>query len=108
MLKLSLADPLSKADSPQLRPRALYQANCERCHLDNLQGAPPAIPSLVGLPRRLSGKQIRTIVTDGKGLMPPFAKLTNDEINLIITYLDRKSTRLNSSHTVISYAVFCL
>ena len=22
-------------------------------------------------------------------------------------YLDRKSTRLNSSHTVISYAVFC-
>src|SRR5438034_8951934 len=24
------------------------------------------------------------------------------------TYTDRKSTRLNSSHTVISYAVFCL
>src|SRR5260221_5002051 len=24
------------------------------------------------------------------------------------TILDRKSTRLNSSHTVISYAVFCL
>src|SRR5438132_8623799 len=24
------------------------------------------------------------------------------------TYRDRKSTRLNSSHTVISYAVFCL
>src|SRR5437588_2262056 len=24
------------------------------------------------------------------------------------TQLDRKSTRLNSSHTVISYAVFCL
>src|SRR5437588_2209938 len=26
----------------------------------------------------------------------------------IIVYGDRKSTRLNSSHTVISYAVFCL
>src|SRR5438132_9096237 len=25
-----------------------------------------------------------------------------------ITHRDRKSTRLNSSHTVISYAVFCL
>src|SRR5438034_5701687 len=25
-----------------------------------------------------------------------------------VTTLDRKSTRLNSSHTVISYAVFCL
>src|SRR5947207_12654769 len=27
---------------------------------------------------------------------------------LITTSADRKSTRLNSSHTVISYAVFCL
>src|SRR5690625_6283537 len=28
--------------------------------------------------------------------------------NLAITGLDRKSTRLNSSHVAISYAVFCL
>src|SRR5438034_4009162 len=28
--------------------------------------------------------------------------------NLTAGILDRKSTRLNSSHTVISYAVFCL
>src|SRR5947207_4509607 len=27
---------------------------------------------------------------------------------LLFALLDRKSTRLNSSHTVISYAVFCL
>src|SRR5947207_9609685 len=26
----------------------------------------------------------------------------------VVAVLDRKSTRLNSSHTVISYAVFCL
>src|SRR5438034_6595793 len=26
----------------------------------------------------------------------------------VVTTADRKSTRLNSSHTVISYAVFCL
>src|SRR5436190_13344815 len=26
----------------------------------------------------------------------------------VVEVLDRKSTRLNSSHTVISYAVFCL
>src|SRR5947207_9897545 len=28
--------------------------------------------------------------------------------NFVQHFLDRKSTRLNSSHTVISYAVFCL
>src|SRR3712207_7651185 len=31
----------------------------------------------------------------------------NKEVNIIIT-ADRKSTRLNSSHANISYAVFCL
>src|SRR5438034_9126110 len=31
-----------------------------------------------------------------------------DRIARLLAYRDRKSTRLNSSHTVISYAVFCL
>src|SRR3989454_8248562 len=30
------------------------------------------------------------------------------EFNLALIAIDRKSTRLNSSHLVISYAVFCL
>src|SRR5690625_5646160 len=40
--------------------------------------------------------------------------LVNPKVNLHITpivrfpHLDRKSTRLNSSHVAISYAVFCL
>lgn len=87
MLKLSLEDPVSKTGQPRLRARSLYQANCERCHLANLQGAPPAIPSLVGLPKRLTDNQIRVIVKFGRGLMPPFAKLTSEEIGLILSYL---------------------
>src|SRR5258708_23781712 len=35
---------------------------------------------------------------------PDFVAFTGDWI----TYRDRKSTRLNSSHQIISYAVFCL
>src|SRR5690625_6733687 len=35
----------------------------------------------------------------------PFASWQERELFL---YLDRKSTRLNSSHVAISYAVFCL
>src|SRR5258708_25724904 len=37
--------------------------------------------------------------------------LTSDPLMVRLTYLqhgDRKSTRLNSSHQIISYAVFCL
>src|SRR5438132_7280394 len=33
---------------------------------------------------------------------------TIDWANCLVALEDRKSTRLNSSHTVISYAVFCL
>src|SRR5438034_8197642 len=45
--------------------------------------------------RRLSAEQLRDALLAVSGL------LTNQDG-------DRKSTRLNSSHTVISYAVFCL
>src|SRR5256885_12629471 len=34
--------------------------------------------------------------------------LPDDRMNSFIRMRDRKSTRLNSSHLVISYAVFCL
>src|SRR5256885_7278942 len=36
------------------------------------------------------------------------ANYSSAENNQFITHPDRKSTRLNSSHLVISYAVFCL
>src|SRR5258708_21385557 len=40
---------------------------------------------------------------NGVGLVDLF-----DELGLLELVLDRKSTRLNSSHQIISYAVFCL
>src|SRR5690554_5244651 len=36
------------------------------------------------------------------------SKVTKDQINNPLELKDRKSTRLNSSHVRISYAVFCL
>src|SRR5690625_6793710 len=34
--------------------------------------------------------------------------LAADDLGHVVAALDRKSTRLNSSHVAISYAVFCL
>src|SRR5260221_5822225 len=39
---------------------------------------------------------------------PPRARRPEVRGEFTIDFRDRKSTRLNSSHTVISYAVFCL
>src|SRR5207253_8493593 len=47
------------------------------------------------------GQEVLRSVTPGQMVV----KIVNDAL---IETLDRKSTRLNSSHVAISYAVFCL
>src|SRR3712207_6987436 len=50
------------------------------------------------------------IVAGGGGVArsPLVAQLVADALGRPVTVTDRKSTRLNSSHANISYAVFCL
>src|SRR5438034_9394302 len=45
----------------------------------------------------------RPVIEKTVGILPTLRVFLEDQ-----TAADRKSTRLNSSHTVISYAVFCL
>src|SRR2546430_5199129 len=39
---------------------------------------------------------------------PPFVESQQAVVRVVLRCVDRKSTRLNSSHSQISYAVFCL
>src|SRR5438034_8463683 len=59
---------------------------------------PPVVPFLIKISRLLLGDSLRSI-----RIVPALATSA-----AVILTADRKSTRLNSSHTVISYAVFCL
>src|SRR5436190_7756710 len=67
------------------------------------QGPPPPIPT-----ESATAKTVPAAPT--KPDMPTVVASTkSDEATTVgMSGLDRKSTRLNSSHTVISYAVFCL
>src|SRR5260221_3926405 len=56
-------------------------------------------------PQRPCRRQLLRAVYRGQSLR---ATAVNGAQKLSPTRSDRKSTRLNSSHTVISYAVFCL
>src|SRR2546430_7741006 len=64
-----------------------------------------------GAGRALGGAQsffqIRLGVRRATGLQQPEGDSGRGTLHLRLT-LDRKSTRLNSSHSQISYAVFCL
>src|SRR5438477_5903451 len=65
-------------------------------------GWQPAIVTAIGAPARVIAQQIYQIA---------FVPLdTFDFLQAVVAYnnQDRKSTRLNSSHMSISYAVFCL
>src|SRR2546426_8198497 len=65
----------------------------------------PLSTLLFALGIRHVGVQGARLLARHFGTMKALAKASADEINKI---RDRKSTRLNSSHLVISYAVFCL
>src|SRR5438034_2638755 len=60
-----------------------------------------AIKPTMSEPRAVASGYSRRIYVEGQqpGVRVPFREIDQK---------DRKSTRLNSSHTVISYAVFCL
>src|SRR3989454_4710973 len=71
-------------------------------------------PVPVDLKRSWVLRQPLSLALDGVTLKEALAEISRQaRLNLVyadddVRPLDRKSTRLNSSHLVISYAVFCL
>src|SRR5256885_6156937 len=60
--------------------------------------------AVIGVPDAEYGERLLALVEPGQSGTLPEAELKE----WLRGRLDRKSTRLNSSHLVISYAVFCL
>src|SRR5712692_9289750 len=62
------------------------------------------------LPRTHKGKPIAATPPDATAQWVVAGRMVHAQVwdNLVLSTADRKSTRLNSSHSSISYAVFCL
>ena len=65
----------------------VYLSQCSICHRDDRAGSPPDIPSLRNVGDRRSRKEIAGIIRTGKGRMPGFAGLHEEERNALIDYL---------------------
>ena len=65
----------------------LYNRECASCHRDDRTGAPPAIPSLVDVGKRMTVAEVRSIVFYGSGRMPGFPTLAPDYTNAIVSYV---------------------
>ena len=65
----------------------LFRLNCASCHGVDRKGNPPTFPALVDIKGKLTKVQIKEIVKNGKGLMPPMAHLSEKEIDVITGFL---------------------
>ena len=65
---------------------AIYTAQCGSCHGADRRGRDRA-PSLIGLDARLTVEQLEQLLAHGRGFMPSFAKLSQDDKCGIITYV---------------------
>ncbi len=68
-------------------PRAIYISQCSVCHGEKMTGSPPSIPSLIGLADRLTSAKIAATVKSGKGRMPGFPNLTEDQLSALVNFL---------------------
>jgi quinoprotein glucose dehydrogenase len=68
-------------------PKAIYMSQCSVCHGENMTGSPPALPSLIGVEARLKPAQIAATIKNGKGRMPGFPNLSDDETFALLGYL---------------------
>jgi quinoprotein glucose dehydrogenase len=64
-----------------------YRQQCMVCHGAGRLGAPPAIPSIVGVGERLSAEEMTTVIQKGRGAMPPFPALDADDLTRVVSYL---------------------
>jgi mono/diheme cytochrome c family protein len=64
-----------------------YANHCAICHGDHREGILPAFPPLLGIEHRMSGQRIADLIHSGKGRMPGFPKLQNEELTALLRYL---------------------
>ncbi len=82
-------EPLGRADFPDATPveqgAAVYQRNCTFCHGLDRAGNPPLYPPLNV--REVNPEDLRTLLREGRGIMPAFPHLSAEQAEVLIAYL---------------------
>jgi quinoprotein glucose dehydrogenase len=75
----------------------VYQNQCSGCHGMNRAGSPPAIPRLWGIEGMLTDQEIAGIIRQGRGRMPPFNSLSDEQVQAVVRYLTRAPQQQESA-----------
>jgi quinoprotein glucose dehydrogenase len=85
---LQMVDLTELRDGAARRSRMLYAQHCLYCHGVQRQGDPAGeYPPLVDLARRMTREDIRTMLREGKGKMPPFEYLPEGRLEELISFV---------------------
>src|SRR5262249_57821482 len=71
----------------RISAKTLYTRECANCHKADLSGTPPQFPSLIGVADHYSDGEIGTLLAQGSGRMPSFARLGRPAIRAIVHYV---------------------
>ncbi len=64
-----------------------YAQHCAICHGEHREGNLPSFPPLLGIGRQMTDTQITDLIHTGKGRMPPFPKVQNEELTGLLRFL---------------------
>jgi cbb3-type cytochrome c oxidase subunit III len=64
-----------------------YTSHCAVCHGEHREGILPAFPPLLGIGHQMTETQITDLIHTGKGRMPGFPKIQNEELAALLRYL---------------------
>ena len=64
-----------------------YQINCMVCHGPELKGDGHVIPSLAAIKKKLPRSEVDKTIAHGKGVMPAFAQLSDNERANLVAFL---------------------
>jgi mono/diheme cytochrome c family protein len=64
-----------------------YAEHCAICHGEHREGILPAFPPLLGIGRQMTDSQITDLIHSGKGRMPGFPGLKQEELTALLRYL---------------------
>ncbi len=92
------------SENEENSPKALYMNQCAVCHGEKMAGSPPAMPSLVGVGDRMPPAEVATTIKNGRGRMPGFSNLSDDQLSGLLSYVMSGGAKENNRKEVANSA----
>ena len=89
---------------PNSLGESIYQNQCSMCHGTDRTGSPPSFPSLVGIGDRLADPEIAETIHQGRGRMPAFSNMNDQQTKALLRYLTGKAKDESASKTEMAAA----